>query len=194
MLVTVWIDDDNRVTRDADFLGHGDSDPNRLIVDFRQILAGEGDDGLVFDLDALSAEVIREEMEYSGVRLKTAAYLERTRIPVTIHIGFGDAMVDAPSISIIRLRLTYLRPKYGHILPLASSPRNFRRWWRWASLTGVLRTNMTCGPCDRYSMESGWPIMRSFDWKGIAGSENASSQRHYLNCAVDRAVGAPSFR
>lgn len=95
MLVTVWIDDDNRVTRDADFLGHGDPDPERLIADFRQIMAGEGDDGLGFDLDALSAEVIREEMEYGGVRLKTAAYLERTRIPVTIDIGFGDAMADA---------------------------------------------------------------------------------------------------
>jgi predicted nucleotidyltransferase component of viral defense system len=95
MLVTVWIDDDNRVTRDADFLGYGDPDPERLIADFRQIMAGEGDDGLVFDLDALSAEVIREEMEYGGVRLKTAAYLERTRIPVTIDIGFGDAIADA---------------------------------------------------------------------------------------------------
>lgn len=95
MLVTVWIDDDNRVTRDADFLGYGDPDPERLIADFRQIMAGEGDDGLVFDLDALAAEVIREEMEYGGVRLKTAAYLERARIPVTIDIGFGDAMADA---------------------------------------------------------------------------------------------------
>jgi hypothetical protein len=34
-------------------------------------------------------------MEYGGVRLKTAAYLEKTRIPVTIDIGFGDAMTDA---------------------------------------------------------------------------------------------------
>lgn len=34
MLVTVWVADDNRVTRDADFLGHGDGDPARLIADF----------------------------------------------------------------------------------------------------------------------------------------------------------------
>lgn len=95
MLVTVWIDDDNRVTRDADFLGHGNPDPDRLIADFRQIMAVEGDDGLVFDLDSMSAEVIREDMEYGGVRLKTAAYLERTRIPVTIDIAFGDAIADA---------------------------------------------------------------------------------------------------
>jgi predicted nucleotidyltransferase component of viral defense system len=95
MLVTVWVEDDNRVTRDADFLGHGDPDPERLVADFREIMAIENDDGLVFDLDALAATAIREEMEYGGTRLKTAAYLEKTRIPVTIDIGFGDAMADA---------------------------------------------------------------------------------------------------
>ena len=95
MLVTVWVDDDNRVTRDADFLGHGDPDPERLAADFREIMAIESDDGLVFDLDALAATAIREEMEYGGTRLQTAAYLEKTRIPVTIDIGFGDALADA---------------------------------------------------------------------------------------------------
>lgn len=95
MLVTVWVEDDNRVTRDADFLGHGDPDPERLAADFREIMAIETDDGLVFDLDALAATAIREEMEYGGTRLKTSAYLEKTRIPVTIDIGFGDAMADA---------------------------------------------------------------------------------------------------
>jgi predicted nucleotidyltransferase component of viral defense system len=95
MLVTVWVADDNRVTRDADFLGHGDADPDRLIADFGEIMAIESDDGLAFDIGALTATVIREEMEYGGVRLRTAAYLERTRIPVTIDIGFGDVMADA---------------------------------------------------------------------------------------------------
>jgi predicted nucleotidyltransferase component of viral defense system len=95
MLVTAWIADKSRVTRDADFLGHGTADPDRLVADFREIMAIGSDDGLVFDIDALAASVIREEMEYGGVRLKTAAYLERTRIPVTVDIGFGDALADA---------------------------------------------------------------------------------------------------
>lgn len=51
MLVTVWVEDDNRVTRDADFLGHGDPDPEHLATDFREIMAIESDDGLVFDID-----------------------------------------------------------------------------------------------------------------------------------------------
>lgn len=96
MLVTIWVSDDNRVTRDADFLGHGDSNPDRLVSDFREIMGVESDDGLIFDIDALTATIIREDMEYGGVRLKTAAYLEKTRIPVTIDIGFGDALADAP--------------------------------------------------------------------------------------------------
>lgn len=95
MLVTAWIDDDNRVTRDADFLGHGDADPEKLKADFAHIMTIPADDGLRFDVDALTATAIREEMEYGGVRLRTAAYLEKTRIPVTIDIGFGDALADA---------------------------------------------------------------------------------------------------
>ncbi|MCW6536939.1 nucleotidyl transferase AbiEii/AbiGii toxin family protein [Sphingomonas lycopersici] len=95
MLVMLWVADDNRVTRDADFLGYGVSDPDRLIADFREIMKLESDDGLVFDIDALAASAIREEMEYGGIRLQTVAYLERTRIPITIDIGFGDALVGA---------------------------------------------------------------------------------------------------
>ncbi|OJV29744.1 MAG: hypothetical protein BGO24_18855 [Sphingomonas sp. 67-36] len=95
MLVTAWVDDDNRVTRDADFLGHGDADAAKLTADFGEIMSIPADDGLRFDIDALTATAIREEMEYGGFRLRTAAYLEKARIPVTIDIGFGDAMADA---------------------------------------------------------------------------------------------------
>ena len=55
MLVTVWLDDDNRVTRDADFLGHGDADADQLVADFQEIMSVDVDDGLVFDVDNLSA-------------------------------------------------------------------------------------------------------------------------------------------
>lgn len=68
MLVTVWVTDDNRVTRDADFLGHGDSDPDRLVADFWEIMAIDSDDGLAFDIDALAATVTPEEGS-EGVQL-----------------------------------------------------------------------------------------------------------------------------
>lgn len=94
MLVTVWLESESRETRDADFLGYSDEGPEQLVADFREIMSIAVEDGIEFDLDVLTANPIREEMEYGGTRLKTFAYLERTRIPVTIDIGFGDALAD----------------------------------------------------------------------------------------------------
>jgi predicted nucleotidyltransferase component of viral defense system len=94
MLVITWVGDDKRMTRDADFLGFGTVDPDNLVADFREIMATECADGIIFDIYAIAATLIREEMEYGGVRLKTVANLEKTRIPITIDIGFGDALAD----------------------------------------------------------------------------------------------------
>lgn len=100
MLVTLWLEGGNRETRDADFLGFGDADQERLRTDFAEIMAINVDDGLIFDVKELRATIIREEMEYNGVRLRTTALLERTRIPVTIDIGFGDILsTPAPSLA-----------------------------------------------------------------------------------------------
>jgi predicted nucleotidyltransferase component of viral defense system len=92
MLVTLWIDDDKRVTRDADFLGIGDASSDAIRVAFADIMSIVGNDGLRFDGDGLVISMIREDMEYEGIRLRTSAYLERTRIPITLDIGFGDAV------------------------------------------------------------------------------------------------------
>src|SRR3546814_13546281 len=83
MLVTQWLDHDNRETRDADFLGFGDDDVETIKAVFAQIMAITSEDGLDFDTGALTASTIREEMEYGGIRLKNNAYLERTRHPVS---------------------------------------------------------------------------------------------------------------
>ncbi len=99
MLVTLWLEGDNRETRDLDFLGYGQADGETLKSIFADIMAAQYDDGLMFDVGGLQAEVIREEMEYNGVRLRTVALLERTRIPVTIDVGFGDALTGAEMTS-----------------------------------------------------------------------------------------------
>jgi len=95
MLVTLWTGDQNRVTRDVDFLGFGDASEDHSISVFSQIMRQPADDGLVYDIDRLAAEAIREEQQYGGIRLKTIANLGKTRIPIIIDIGFGDAMTVA---------------------------------------------------------------------------------------------------
>lgn len=95
MLVTQWLEHDNRETRDIDFLGFGPDAPDAIKAVFAEIMAIEADDAITFDVAALTASEIREDTEYGGIRLKTLAYLDRTRVPVTLDIAFGDALTDA---------------------------------------------------------------------------------------------------
>lgn len=92
MLVTLWTKDRGRFTRDIDFLSFGAEDEATLKKTIAEILAIDADDGLVFDGASLTATPIREDQVYGGMRLKTIAYLEKTRIPITIDVGFGDAL------------------------------------------------------------------------------------------------------
>lgn len=93
MLFTAWLEDPFRPTQDVDLLGHGDPTVDRIAAAFRDICAIEAvEDGLVFDIDALKAERIRDDQQYGGVRVRTRALLGKTRIPLQVDIGFGDAV------------------------------------------------------------------------------------------------------
>ena len=91
MLLTTWLPDTARGTRDLDLLGFGDASEQRILGIFREVLAIADDDGVAFDLDALQVGLIREELEYGGVRLRGAASLSGARIAVVVDIGFGDS-------------------------------------------------------------------------------------------------------
>lgn len=96
MLFTAWLGDPFRPTQDLDLLGHGDPSAPAIRAAFLTICKTEAvDDGLVFDTDNLSAAPIREAHEYGGIRVKTNAFLSKTRIPVQVDIGFGDAITPA---------------------------------------------------------------------------------------------------
>ncbi len=99
MLVTLWTSDPGRFTRDVDFLGFGASDEEQIRDIFAEILSLDAGDGLVFDTDALTVSDIREDQVYGGKRLRTLADLAGARIPITIDIGFGDA-ITAPGYEI----------------------------------------------------------------------------------------------
>jgi predicted nucleotidyltransferase component of viral defense system len=92
MLLATWFDEPHRATRDVDLLGFGDAAEDALIDTFREIMAIEVDDGVSFDLSGLRIEAIREEVEYGGSRIRTTAALAGARIPITVDIGFGDAV------------------------------------------------------------------------------------------------------
>jgi len=92
MLLATWFDEPHRATRDVDLLGFGDAAEDALLGTFHEIMAVAVDDGVTFDLKGLRIEAIREEVEYGGSRIRTTAALAGARIPITVDIGFGDAV------------------------------------------------------------------------------------------------------
>ena len=80
-----------RATMDIDLLAqHISNDAEGMKSVFKNIFSIECDDALRFDLDSLNVNDITEFKEYHGVNVSITAYLDRTKVPVSIDIGFGD--------------------------------------------------------------------------------------------------------
>ncbi|MBI4968200.1 MAG: nucleotidyl transferase AbiEii/AbiGii toxin family protein [Rhodospirillales bacterium] len=92
MLQTVWLDDLFRPTRDLDLLAYGDQSTEHVKTVFGEILSIKSDDGILFDIESLSVEPIREQTEYGGLRIEATSRLAGARIKVQIDLGFGDAV------------------------------------------------------------------------------------------------------
>lgn len=96
-LLTVWLPDPYRATRDVDVLALGfqdDADIRALLEEVCAVPCPE--DGLRFDLSELRIEDIRAEEEYVGKRARFTAHLVSARIAVQVDFGMGDAMTTPP--------------------------------------------------------------------------------------------------
>lgn len=92
MLFSLWTPAPYRATGDLDLLGFGDNDPDQVAGIFREIMAIESDDGVVFKPETLVAAAARAEDEYSGVRVDFQAELAGARLPIHVDVGYGDAI------------------------------------------------------------------------------------------------------
>lgn len=82
-----------RATTDVDFLARRISNSSEeMKAIFRSIFSQDVDDALVFDIDAITVEDITEFKEYHGLHVSFVGYLDRTKIPIGIDIGFGDVI------------------------------------------------------------------------------------------------------
>lgn len=86
----------SRATTDIDLLANSIGNSTEEIREtFVEIFAIEADDPLEFDLSSITVRSIAELNKYHGVNVSVVAYLERTRIPISIDIGFGDIVYPA---------------------------------------------------------------------------------------------------
>lgn len=82
-----------RATMDIDLLANRISnDSAHIKTVFEDIFSIQCDDALCFDLSTLEVRNITEFKDYHGVNVKILAFLDRTRIPVSIDVGFGDVI------------------------------------------------------------------------------------------------------
>lgn len=86
----------HRPTRDLDLLGSGENSTDGISQTFAEILAIEEADGVVFKLENVLN--IEANQQYDGVRVKVTAHLGKSKFPLQIDIGFGDAVTPGPSV------------------------------------------------------------------------------------------------
>ncbi len=95
LLFMVWKPDyERRTTMDIDLLGFTENSLDNLTAIAKEICETDvEEDGIRFDNENIRVTRIKEDADYEGIRILTNAFLERSRIPIQIDIGFGDALV-----------------------------------------------------------------------------------------------------
>lgn len=92
-LYAIMNGDFTRMTTDIDFLAQDISHSIEKMRDvFIDIFSIKTDDLLFYDIETMKIKRITEFKEYYGVNVSIMTYLDRTRIPVSIDIGFDDVI------------------------------------------------------------------------------------------------------
>lgn len=117
MLFNVWRGRLHRPTQDLDLLGYMDNSVGSIRDFFKKVCTVEvEDDGLFFDPESVTAEEIREDQEYGGVRVKLMTMLGKARISLQIDIGFGDVITPPAQETDYPTLLGFAAPRI-HIYP-----------------------------------------------------------------------------
>lgn len=161
MLFLLWSDQPHRPTRDVDFLGFGDSGETDLRAVFRELCdIHVEDDGLTLMADSVQVDVIRDQTEYGGLRVRLFGDLAGARVPIQADIGFGDAVTpEAEEIEYPTL--------LGNPAPhLKAYPRETVVAEKYQALVhlGIANSRMK----DFYDL---WVIAHGFDFDGLILSE-----------------------
>lgn len=97
LLFSVWNLPERRTTLDIDLLAHYDNQVKSIEGVIREVCNVTAvSDGLIFDESTVKGYKIKEDADYEGVRVKFTGFLDRSRIPMQIDIGFGDIVYPQP--------------------------------------------------------------------------------------------------
>lgn len=146
---------ERRPTRDIDFAARGfTNDIPEVEQRVRSILAIPRDDGLEFDVDSVGGEQIRDEADYTGVRVKITARLATAQIALHVDVNFGDPIWPAPTEASLPLLLGGTLRLLGYpdhmvlaekiVTALERGEQN-TRWRDFTDLAAIARTRSVDG-------------------------------------------------
>lgn len=116
MLFAIWTDTPHRPTADVDLLGAGAPSADELRSVFQEVCAtAVQSDGMRFDAASVTADAIREDNVYQGLRIKLTGYLGTARIPIQVDVGFGDVITPGPTQETFGPILEYPPPSWRPI-------------------------------------------------------------------------------
>jgi hypothetical protein len=96
-----------RATKDVDLAGRDLDNSTDAVLELIQSVLGDNhlDDGIQFFPETATADVIRDEDQYSGVRVHIDARLASARLPFHVDVNVGDPIWPEPTlVDIPRLR------------------------------------------------------------------------------------------
>lgn len=87
-----------RPTRDIDMKGEMSNDVDDVVAVVKKVCVVEVvSDGIDFEVDTVTGNIIDDHDEYSGIRVRFKGYLGNAEIPMQLDIGFGDSIVAEPT-------------------------------------------------------------------------------------------------
>jgi len=161
LMFTVWQIPERRTTLDIDFLARYDNQIatiEKVIKDICGVAVTP--DGLVFDSKTVKGQKIKEDADYEGVRIKLTGFLERSRIPMQIDIGFGDVIYPKSKVIDYPVILDFPKPHLKGYPAESVISEKFEAMIR----LGLLNSRMK----DFYDI---WIMIHQFDFNGAQLSE-----------------------
>lgn len=169
LMFTIWGAPASRPTRDIDLLARMDNSVEAVVTVMREVCGQAVEpDGLEIDLATLAGIPIKEDADYSGVRVTFLIMLQNARVPMQIDIGFGDVVTPTATLSVYPVLLDFEAPR------LLGYPRETVVAEKFEAMTnlGLLNTRMK----DFHDL---WLLAHRFDFDGA--SLSSAIQRTFAN-------------
>jgi hypothetical protein len=156
LLFRAWGGLASRPTRDIDLLARMENTVEAVVRVFREVCRiGVESDGMVFDSESVVGTVIKEDAEYSGVRVTFLGTLQNARVAMQADIGFADVVTPGPVPMVYPVILELPAPHLDGYTRETVVAEKFEAMMK----LGALNSRMK----DFYDL---WVLARRFDFDG----------------------------